>query len=188
MVRREGVPAYRWPETLLSLFLFILFVCSAITLGAFCYFKYVQQRLLVDVPWYYDFLIATSSITIAFILLILILYYRLLLLPILVLPIAFLLFVFWLIGLIKASIELWGPVGSINDNCQRYVYNEEFWGGKSLHTVARIQQEGMCNLWKTSFAMELIATFVLMSILVLAGHVMMEARRGYDDVPPSSVI
>lgn len=43
--------AYRWPEAILSLLLFFLFVCSAITLGTFCYFQYVQQRLTMEVPW-----------------------------------------------------------------------------------------------------------------------------------------
>jgi hypothetical protein len=67
-------------------------------------------------------------------------------------------FVLWLTGLIKASIELWGPMGSINDNCTRYVFREGPWGGRSVETLARIQQEGVCNMWKTSFALELITT------------------------------
>lgn len=108
------------------------------------------------------------------------LYYLHLLLPIIVLPVSFILFVFWLTGLTKESIELWGPLGSVNDNCVRYVYNQDFWDGKSRDTLARIQQEGMCNLWKTSFAMEMIATFILLWIFVLALQVMFAARRGYD--------
>lgn len=70
-------------------------------------------------------------------------------------------------------------MGSVNDNCVRYVYNAGFWGGKSLDTIARIQQEGMCNLWKTTFAMEMIADVVLLVIFILAWQVMADARRGY---------
>lgn len=83
-----------------------------------------------------------------------------LLLPIVVMIAAFIMFVLWLTGLIKASIELWGPLGSINDNCVRYVYNDDFWGGGNLYTLARIQQEVVCNLWQTTFALEMIATLV----------------------------
>lgn len=71
---------------------------------------------------------------------------------------SFVMFVLWITGLVKASIELWGPLGSINDNCVRYVYNDDLWGGGNLYTLARIQQEGVCNLWQTTFALEMIAT------------------------------
>lgn len=104
------------------------------------------------------------------------LYYVHLLLPIITIVCAFILFVFWLTGLIKASIELWGPLGSINDNCVRNVYRNSFWGGKTIDTIARIQQEGMCNLWKTTFAMEMVASFVLLWIILLSWSVMRGAR------------
>jgi hypothetical protein len=44
--------AYMWPEVALSLLLFVLLVCGAITLGIYSYFTYVQTRLLVAIPWY----------------------------------------------------------------------------------------------------------------------------------------
>ena len=52
-------------------------------------------------------MIATCSISIAFILIVMVLYFLHLLLPIVVLPCVFILFVFWLIGLVKTSIELY---------------------------------------------------------------------------------
>ena len=103
-------------------------------------------------------MITVTSLTIAVVLILVSLYYIGLLLPLPVALAAFVMFTLWLTGLIKSSIELWGPLGSINDNCVRFVYQPGFWGGKSIDTIARIQQEGMCNLWKTVFALELIAT------------------------------
>lgn len=88
-------------------------------------------------------------------------------------------FVFWLTGLVKSSIELWGPLGSVNDNCVRYVYAPGFWGGRTLDTLARLQQEGMCNLWKTAFAMEMIACFVCLWLVLMGWQVMATARSGF---------
>lgn len=45
------VRAFRWPTIALSLLLFVLFICAAITVGTYSYFAYVQGRLLVLVPW-----------------------------------------------------------------------------------------------------------------------------------------
>jgi hypothetical protein len=102
-----------------------------------------------------------------------------LLLPLPILLATFVLFVFWLTGLVKSSIELWGPMGSVNDNCVRYVYAAGFWGGRTLDTLARIQQEGMCNLWKTAFAVEMIACFCLVWVGMMAWQVMSAAKLRY---------
>lgn len=107
---------------------------------------------------YYYYLLTVSTITIVFVCAVVALYYVHLLLPIVVMIGSFIMFVLWITGLVKASIELWGPLGSINDNCVRYVYNDDFWGDGSLYTLARIQQQGVCNLWQTTFALEMIAT------------------------------
>lgn len=105
------------------------------------------------------------------------LYHIHLLLPLPILLVSFILFVLWLTGLIKSSIELWGPMGSVNDNCVRYVYQAGFWGGRTLDTLARIQQEGMCNLWKTAFAVEMIACFCLVWLGMVSWQV--RAAAGY---------
>lgn len=126
---------------------------------------------------YYYFLIAVSSLTLIFVLTVVALYHIHLLLPLPILLVAFVLFVLWLTGLIKSSIELWGPMGSVNDNCVRYVYQAGFWGGRTIDTLARIQQEGMCNLWKTAFAMQMIACFCLVWFGMIAWQV--RAAAGY---------
>ncbi|KAG0123548.1 hypothetical protein HOY82DRAFT_231549 [Tuber indicum] len=182
-MERELVPVkvrrYRWPELLLAVLLLILFMCGAIVLGSFAYFTAIQRRLFIMVPWYYYFLLAISTLTILFVFSVVALYYVHLLLPIIVMISSFIMFVLWLTGLIKASIELWGPLGSINDNCVRYVYNDQFWGGRNLDTLARIQQEGVCNLWKTTFALEMISTFVFLWLILMSWQVISRARRGY---------
>jgi hypothetical protein len=114
-----------------------------------------------------------------FVIIAVVLYYIHLLLPLPIVLASFILFIFWLTGLVKTSIELWGPMGSVNDNCVRYVYATGFWGGRSLDTLARIQQEGMCNLWKTGFAMEMIACFVAVWICLMGWQVMSAASERY---------
>jgi hypothetical protein len=56
IIEREIVPVkvrrYRWPELLLSIQLLLLFVCGSIVLGSFAYFTYIQNRLMVLVPWF----------------------------------------------------------------------------------------------------------------------------------------
>lgn len=158
----------------------VLYLCAETTACACTLVRSPEflgdEKLIPPRDRYYYFLIATSVLTIVFVGAVVALYYVHLLLPIITIVCAFILFVFWLTGLIKASIELWGPLGSINDNCVRNVYRSSFWGGKTIDTIARIQQEGMCNLWKTTFAMEMVASFVLLWIILLSWSVMRGAR------------
>ncbi|CCX29998.1 hypothetical protein FPQ18DRAFT_277939 [Pyronema domesticum] len=172
--------AFRWPEISLSLILFALLCTGAITLGTYSYFASVQDRLHITNPWYYFFLIATGAMTVVFVLVSVILYYIHMLLPIPIIFCSFVLFVFWLTGLVKSSIELWGPMGSVNDNCVRYVYGDNTWGGATRETLARIQQEGMCNLWKTVFAMEMIACFCCLWLCLMAWQVNNAASIRYE--------
>lgn len=59
MMEREIVPVkvrrYRWPELLLSIILFMLFVSASIVCGSFAYFTEIQKRLFLAVPWYGPF-------------------------------------------------------------------------------------------------------------------------------------
>ncbi|RPA88110.1 hypothetical protein BJ508DRAFT_409999 [Ascobolus immersus RN42] len=168
---------YRWPNISLSIILFIQFICGVTVLGIFAYLAEVQKRLYAPVPWYFYFLIIVGLLTIFFVFGLVTLYYMHLLLPIYVGILSFILFVLWLTGLIKASIDLWGPLGSVNDNCTRYVFTDQEWGGRSVETLARIQQIGVCNMWKTSFALELIATVLFMFMLFMCHQVWSRAVR-----------
>lgn len=127
---------------------------------------------------YFYFIIITCVLTILFVIAVCFLYYIHLLLPILVMIWSFILFVLWITGLVKQSIELWGPQGSINDYCVRFVYDSSRWArpGQNRDTWARMQQEGVCNIWKTTFALELIATFLFLYMIFMCWQVIRSAR------------
>ena len=57
---------------------------------------------------------------------------------------SFILFVLWLVGLIVTSIELWGPTGSVNSNCNIYVNGQTIWG-QSINTLAWLEQHSICE-------------------------------------------
>lgn len=66
------------------------------------------------------------------------------LLPGIVIMGSFILFVLWMVGLIIMSLELWGPSGNVNSNCQLFIENHPA-SGVSLETLAWLQQHGICK-------------------------------------------
>lgn len=92
---------------------------------------------------YFPYWVATGSLGILFVIIIIGLTSNRQLIPGIVMLGSFVLFVLFLTGLIKDSIELWGPLGSVNDNCQRYVTGQPF-TGQSLNTLAWLQQNNIC--------------------------------------------
>jgi hypothetical protein len=65
------------------------------------------------------------------------------LLPGIVIMGAFMLLVLWTVGLIVISIQLWGPAGSVNANCQFYVTSQAV-TGPSTNTLAWLEQRSIC--------------------------------------------
>ena len=57
---------------------------------------------------------------------------------------SFILLVLWMVGLIVISIELWGPNGSVNSNCQLFVQGKEV-TGPSQATLAWLEQHSICE-------------------------------------------
>jgi hypothetical protein len=57
---------------------------------------------------------------------------------------SFILFVLWMVGLIVISIELWGPSGSVNGNCNLYVTGSES-SGPFTQTLAYLEQHSICE-------------------------------------------
>lgn len=57
---------------------------------------------------------------------------------------SFILFVLWMVGLIVTSIELWGPTGSVNGNCNLYVEGASV-HGPSQATLAWLEQHSICE-------------------------------------------
>jgi hypothetical protein len=89
--------------------------------------------------------VTVSALTIVFVFLKLWLISQRQLLPGIVIMGTFILFVVWIVGLIVTSIELWGPTGSVNSNCQIYVMQDES-SGSSLETLAWLEQHSICEL------------------------------------------
>lgn len=54
------------------------------------------------------------------------------------------LFVMWIVGLIVVSIELWGPNGSVQGNCNLRVFNRNP-TGRTEETLAWLQQKSICK-------------------------------------------
>jgi hypothetical protein len=66
------------------------------------------------------------------------------LLPGIVVMGSFILFVLWMVGMIVISIELWGPTGSVNGNCNLYV-TEAASQGPNINTLAYLEQHSICE-------------------------------------------
>lgn len=133
-----------------------------------------------------------SALAILFFILILVLINQRQLLPGIVIIGSFILFVLWLTALIETSIQLFGPSGSVNGNCQLYVQAQPFTGA-SLNTLAWLEQTNICessaiyirhgngrvsdggflvgNCWKAAFAWELVGTVFLLWMIVMAYQV-----------------
>lgn len=86
-----------------------------------------------------------SALTIIFILILLGLIQQRQLLPGIVIIGSFILLVLWSIGLIVISIQLWGPRGSVNSNCQLYIESRPV-RGQNANTLAWLQQNSICKL------------------------------------------
>lgn len=93
---------------------------------------------------YFPYWITVSSLTIAFIALLLWLISQRRLLPSIVILGAFMFFVLWLVGLIVVSIEMWSASGSVSSNCDRLVFNTSP-SGNNLQTLAWLQQKSICE-------------------------------------------
>ncbi|SLM36570.1 hypothetical protein LPUS_06152 [Lasallia pustulata] len=167
---------YHWPEAQLNFWLIIMLAAAATTLGIFAFFITVQQQLRIGIPWLFPYQVAASSLAILFLILILILISQRMLLPGIIILGSFILFVLWLTGLIETSIQLFGPTGSVNGNCQLYVTGQPF-TGESINTLAWLEQNNICSCWKAAFAFELIGTVFLLWMGIMAWQV---NRDEYD--------
>lgn len=178
VVIRHVRTKYHWPALQLNFWLLIMIIGSATILGVFSYFVTVQQQLNVGTPWYaylslqtalqlltqfryFPYWITVSALSILFIFMMLYLISQRQLLPGIVVMGSFILFVLWMVGLIVISIELWGPTGSVNGNCNLYVTGAES-SGPSTATLAYLEQHSICKyslavgFWAKNCELELI--------------------------------
>lgn len=105
----------------------------------------------------FPFGVVTSSLTLLFLLLILVLAAQRLLIPGIILLCSFVLWVLWLTTLIETAVQLFGPAGNVNSNCNAYVSGQVY-KGISVETLAWLTQSNICSCWKAVFSWALIAT------------------------------
>lgn len=91
----------------------------------------------------FPYMVVSGALGVFFIILILFLAAKRFLLPGIIIIGSFILFVLWLTGLIETSLQLYGVVGNVDDNCQIYVYDNKF-GGNNLQTMAWLTQRSIC--------------------------------------------
>ncbi|KAL3493728.1 hypothetical protein BJX62DRAFT_235089 [Aspergillus germanicus] len=170
MARRPPPKHYQWPEIQLNIWILTVLAASCICLGIFAWFISVQNELRLGVPWLLPYTLTTSTLSLFFIILVIILAMQGFLLPGIILVGTFILFVLWLTGLIETSLQMYGVVANINDNCQIWVYDNRV-GGDNLNTMAWITQNNLCNCWRTAFAFELVNTVFFLWMMVMAWKV-----------------
>lgn len=133
------------------------------------------------------FWVSVASLTYLFIAVVVYLINARQLLPSMILFFSFILFVLWLTGLIKISIELWAPQG-VNTQCTNYVTNNAF-SGQSVNTLAWLEQSSICEWhcgvsvcstragsnklslgqsWKAAFSFALIGTIFFLWMMVIS--------------------
>ena len=114
------------------------------------------------------------------------------LLPGIVVMGSFILFVLWMVGLIVISIELWGPTGSVNGNCNLYVTGASS-SGPTGATLAYLEQHSICEFslrggfraeeyantntgqsWTAAWAFELVGCVFLLWMMIMAYQVYAE--------------
>ena len=120
--------------------------------------------------------IAVGSLTVIFVFIILILIWRRRLLPGIVMLCSFVLLVFYITGAVETAMQLFGPVGNINGNCQRFV-NGHNPHTLSVNTLAWLQQRSICQSWQAAFAFWIIGGVFLIWMIVMGGMVARDGRK-----------
>ena len=125
--------------------------------------------------------ITVGALTILLIVIMLALINQRRLLPGVVLIGSFILLVLYLTGLIETAIQLFGPQGNINGNCNLYVtHNAQ--NDLSINTLAWLEQNSICQSWDAAFAFWIVGAVFLVWMLVLGSQVAQGGgrERGYD--------
>ena len=142
---------------------------------------YAKDRDMADEVHYriMPYGITVGALTVFFVLMMVALIYQRRLLPGLVMIGSFILLVLYLTGLIETAIQLFGPAGDINGNCQRFVTSHKNeYKGPSTTTLAWLQQNSVCQSWDAVFAFWIVGAVFLTWMIVLGSMV---ARGGLGD-------
>ncbi|KAH6670941.1 hypothetical protein F5X68DRAFT_44539 [Plectosphaerella plurivora] len=165
---------YQWPGIQLNLWILVMLAAACFIIGAFANFISVQQQLNLPVPWYFPYFITVGALLVTYIFIILWLVFNQRLLPAIVMIGAFMLFVLWMVGTVVVSVQLFGPDGSIQGNCNLAVFSQNPVGA-SMSTLAWLQQRSICQTWQAIFAFCIVGCIFLLWIMVIAYQVFVSA-------------
>ncbi|KAL1888330.1 hypothetical protein Cpir12675_006219, partial [Ceratocystis pirilliformis] len=132
---------YRWPGFLLNIWILIMLLSSSACLGILANFVVIQNRLKLGIPWYLPYFITVSCLTLVFIFILVWLTWKRRLLPAIVMIGAFVLFLMWMVGLVRISMALWGS-GSVNSQCSIQVFSQDP-KGENMRTLAWMMQRSI---------------------------------------------
>ncbi|KAL1973916.1 hypothetical protein VTN31DRAFT_5476 [Thermomyces dupontii] len=174
--RRHHLPRrkYHWPDIQLNIWLIIVLAGSGACLGMYAWLMTVQTQLDLGIPWLFPFMVATSSLGVAFVVLILILAARHFLLPGIIMLGSFVLFVLWLTGLVESALQMYGAKADVNADCQNFVSNMPY-RGNTVEALAWLTQNNICNCWKATFAFEVVNTAFYLWMMIMSWQVHRDA-------------
>ncbi|RCI12741.1 hypothetical protein L249_1277 [Ophiocordyceps polyrhachis-furcata BCC 54312] len=164
------IRTYNWPPWQLNFWIFVMLLASSSIVGVFSIFIQMQSQLDLPVPWYFPYYITVGCLAILFIGGLFWLIANRRLLPAFVMIGAFMLFVMWLVGLVVVSTQLWGPNGSVQNNCNLFVFGQNP-TGRTAETLAWMQQKNICQSWHLVFSMALIGAIFLVWVMIMAYQV-----------------
>jgi hypothetical protein len=107
-------------------------------------FPLPRVSLLTSAIRYFPYFITVGALLVTYIFIILWLVFNQRLLPAIVMIGAFMLFVLWMVGTVVVSVQLFGPDGSIQGNCNLAVFSQNPVGA-SMSTLAWLQQRSICT-------------------------------------------
>lgn len=156
---------YNWPPLQLNFWIFVMLLASTSIVGVFSIFIQQQEQLGLLIPWYvgiaslcatvvctnaagnryFPYYITVGCLVILYVVGIIWLIANRRLLPAIVMIGSFMMLVMWMVGLVAASVELWGPTGTVQSNCNLQVFSQNTMGS-TVQTLAWLQQKSICKL------------------------------------------
>ena len=130
-----------------------------------------SSTTLINFLRLFPYSIATGSLTILFIGIILALVGQRQLLPGIMGLGCFILFALYLTGLIETAIQLYGPRGSVNSYCNAYKPTAGYEQGQGIETLAYLETKGICDDWKAAFSFWIVGSVFLLWMMVMAYQV-----------------
>ncbi|KAF2835970.1 hypothetical protein M501DRAFT_987912 [Patellaria atrata CBS 101060] len=165
---------YFWPDVQLNIWTIVMLATAGTELGIFADFIQIQNRMRLGIPWLFPFGVTVGAITIILIIMELVLIAQRRLLPSMVMLWSFILFVFFMTGLVETAVQLFGE-GNVSNSCNTYVSRQGS-TGVNIFTLAHSEQNGICSSWMAAFAFWIIGCIFFVWSFIMGSQV---ARNMY---------